>query len=537
MKKSKFFPLVLALVLFLITALPLTAAAVGGTAKIIVEYPAGHDLGGHVFKVYKILDVTTDGSGGYAYELDPRFEGFEDYPTFGLQLFLDYLGKSGLTDNSPAITAIASNLWTYVATTSMVPDKTAVGESWSQTVTFENLEPGYYLVYSESTVPDDVDIVAACSLVTATSVADVKVEPKVDVPTLADLKIWNPAYTGPGFGDWSEDLSGPLTKALLDPPSHHWRNWTDVNIGDTVNFRVRALVPKMTGYESNGYGYDYIVHIDLSEGLTFDPASVVVHVGGVEKGNPVVYQVVPVAGGAKIVFTPGEFVQFTPGDLIEIWYSAMLNEKAVIGGPEGNKSTVQLEYSADPAGPKASHGKSLPMTDKVYTFQLKIFKFYDTNKALAGAEFELKRGSAAIPLVQTHKVPSSGDTSGHNVYRVAMPGETAVTTVETPASGLVTIKGLAAGAYTLVETRAPDGFNKLAIGNAIVITHTDSQGNYEMTVDGGLSDRVNVENHTGPILPATGGVGTTIFYAFSAVLTTLLAAFFVIRRRKNILKG
>ena len=542
MKKSKLFPLVLALILVLAAALPITASA-AGTAKITVEYPAGYNLSGHTFMVYKIFDVTylpdpTDPlnpqKGSYSYTLDPAspWNGFTDYPSSGSQTLLQYLSSGyPVLDDSPLVNEIATNMWNYVNNTSITADATASGVSHSQQVIFYNLDPGYYLVYSESTIADNVDIVAACSLITATS--EITVTPKVDFPTIADLKMWNHSSATPANKDvWSSLPLVAGNNAILDPSTDDWRNWTDVSIGDTVTSRVRSTVPVMTAYEipSNTYGYDYILHVELGTGLTFLPASVEVRVGGVPADGK--YYI----SGTNIVFRPEEFVKFTPGALIEIRYDAMLNGSATIGAP-GNTNTVWLEFSTDPYDSAHQHGETAKMGNKVYTFQFELFKFHGANLPLANTEFVLNQAGHAMRLVVVTEIVSASDTVNPNVYRVATPSETPIAAMKTPPSGKIIIEGLDAGTYSLTETKAPDGFNKLDNPFTIVITHTDSAGAYSMTVDGVSATVVNVENFGGPILPSTGGVGTTLFYAFSAVLTAGLAVFFISRRRKKILNG
>lgn len=101
-------------------------------------------------------------------------------------------------------------------------------------------------------------------------------------------------------------------------------------------------------------------------------------------------------------------------------------------------------------------------------------------------------------------------------YRVAKTGEATTTDkVITPATGKFTIQGLDADIYYLTETKQPDGYNKLSKAVKIVI---DEKGNITVDDKTPSTELVEVENKSGSILPSTGGMGTTLFYIFGAIL-------------------
>ncbi|NHD45513.1 cell surface protein, partial [Lactobacillus fermentum] len=149
-------------------------------------------------------------------------------------------------------------------------------------------------------------------------------------------------------------------------------------------------------------------------------------------------------------------------------------------------------------------------------------QYTDAATRLAGAEFTLAhKDGSAISFVQV----SAGSATANAVYRVAKAGETGTTTITTPANGKVVFEGLKNGEYTLTETEAPAGYNKLAsaIGvkvngqnngtdttNATVtITYNNDNGNdYNQTASNGV---IPVQNKSGAILPGTGGMGTIAF--------------------------
>lgn len=97
--------------------------------------------------------------------------------------------------------------------------------------------------------------------------------------------------------------------------------------------------------------------------------------------------------------------------------------------------------------------------------------------------------------------------------------------------------GLAEGSYWLVETQAPDGYNKLTAPVKITITKSDTTNVDDWTIkqnDGVVDDKIiDIENTTGTLLPETGGMGTVIFTVIAVVMILGIAVSFVISRRKR----
>ena len=74
-----------------------------------------------------------------------------------------------------------------------------------------------------------------------------------------------------------------------------------------------------------------------------------------------------------------------------------------------------------------------------------------------------------------------------------------------------------ADTYYLKEVTAPKGYNKLASPLKIEIT-SDGKIKVNNGVEQEPTEPVKVENKSGSILPSTGGMGTTLFYIFGAIL-------------------
>ena len=146
-----------------------------------------------------------------------------------------------------------------------------------------------------------------------------------------------------------------------------------------------------------------------------------------------------------------------------------------------------------------------------------------TNKLLDGAEFELADGETKLSFVK--------DANGN--YRVAMTGEkdaTTTITVKGVKGGKVNIYGLAGKTYTLTETKAPDGYNKLVTSETVNLA--DGSKTHATIVDSVYKDGgVVVENHAGTVLPSTGGMGTTLFYVIGGGLMVAAVVLLVTKKR------
>ena len=215
-------------------------------------------------------------------------------------------------------------------------------------------------------------------------------------------------------------------------------------------------------------------------------------------------------------------------------------------GGHGNTNSATIQYSNNPS--TDGTGESEPSKVRVFTYGFTVDKYTgdeytDGAARLAGAKFTLApKNGAPMSFVQVN----AGSANANAVYRVAKADETGATTIiTTPQSGKVDFQGLKNGEYTLTETEAPAGYNKLAsaIGvkvegqnngtdttNATVhITYNNDNGNvYGEQASNGV---IPVRNKSGVVLPGTGGMGTIAFTVIGVLVIALGVAWTL--KRKN----
>lgn len=293
----------------------------------------------------------------------------------------------------------------------------------------------------------------------------------------------------------------PEIKKEVQTSAGDWSSENNAKIGDTVEYKVEIKV-------ADG-AQKYTVTDTMSKGLTFNNSSLKVTANDAVTTD---YTLTSTTNGFTLVLPETYVSTLTKGTTIIVTYNATLNKDAVIDG-DGNANEVKLSYG--------NHQNTVPskVTTKSYQFDL-VKVDGTTNKLLDGAEFELADGNTKLSFVK--------DTAGN--YRVAAAGEDGATTTITVKNGKVNIYGLAGKTYTLTETKAPDGYNKLVTSETVNLadgskTHATIVGS--VYKDGG----VVVENHAGTVLPSTGGMGTTLFYVIGGGLMVAAVVLLVTKKR------
>ena len=465
------------LALALLLALAGTAVAAEDKGSITID----NAIVGKTYTIYRIFDLNSHNTDYSAinYTVSEKWTAFfaEGAPgrayvdidkTYGYVVW-----KTGASPANFAAAAIE-----YAADKGIAHDGQA--GATSSTVKFDDLALGYYLVQS--------DLGALCSL--DTTMPNVTIKEKNSESTV-DKQV-------------QEDSTG-------DYGDHN-----DADIGQTVNFKTTINVV-------DGEPKNYVLHDTMSAGLTFDPASVAVTIGQQKLAKDTDYTLVTSGLTDGCTFE----VQFKdgvlkPNDVVEVAYSAEVNEYAVIGGT-GNDNKTHLTYSDTPK----STGERLT---KTYVWQFDVFKYAMRDGQeipLAGARFVLYK---TVDKKNLYAQAADGKITGWT------DDKEKATVFETPDNGKFFIAGLDADTYYLEEIKAPDGYNQLKDPVKVVITATiagDKTGMATITYNETATGTVRIENQTGVELPSTGGIGTTVFYVIGGLLMGVAVVLLVTRKKMS----
>ncbi len=459
---------------------------------------------GQTYRIYKLLNLSYDETTkAYSYKASEKWNTFinsgaikDTYVAVDPQGYVTWVSGA----NAAQFAAEAKKA---INTSGIQHDgeKKANGTAGATTtLTFENLELGYYLL--------DSSMGALCSLDSTDT--DVEITDKNSAPT--------------------------VTKQVYEDDPAGLGEKNDASIGETVKF-----VSVITA----GKGADnYTFYDKMSDGLTFiktgDQQPVVewTNKNG-DNGNPKTETLKPdndyilttqadapgttVTETFKIQFTATFCEKLEEDDTLTITYYATVNEEAVIAG-SGNPNECWVTYGDTGTSTKKAATTTYVWTVGVFKYAKVTESGATTEKPLAGAQFKLCTDTAGTQTVALFN-------KGNNSYRVAKGDETSVAVITTDVSGRFTIEGLDSGTYYLHETVAPGGYN--LPGEPVEIRiNADGKVNADTEHPEGV-EAVKVLNQSGTELPSTGGVGTTIFYVLGSALLLGAVVLLVARKRMN----
>ena len=484
-----------------------------GTRTLTVNAKGGQDLNGQTINLYKLFDVTESGEGqnkNYAYTVNTE----TGYKTALASVLGSPITASSTdeqfaaavlaigSNNSTEVQKFANDFTAYALKNSLAPTATSEKITASKTShEFTGLDAGYYLVY----VTGGKEIQS--SLVTVDETTN-KVNLKTEAPSInkkADKKT--------------------------------------AEIGQVVTYTVTGAIPDTTGYDT----YVYKINDELTKGLDFvndangtactdnKVAVKVAFTDGTDAGTAPTTAAIDTNNSKKMILDLSAWVkanQANKGKEFTVIYYAKVNKDAEVT----NNNKASLEYGNNPSDTTTT----TPSEAKTNTYPLDINKIKKgTEEKLAGAKFRLYSSEADAKANDESKAikvsPVVAGVAGNYVV------DPASTTTEfesvkdiTGAGYNLRVNGLAEGTYYLVETQAPEGFNKLTDPIKVTITK-DGDTNWTVKKNDAAEDDkiIDVENSTGSLLPSTGGRGAIAFAVIAALLVFGVAVSFIRDKRKE----
>lgn len=368
MKKTfkKLFAVLLAAALVLAMAVPAFAVTNATKGSIKID----HTVSGETYTIYRMfkLDSYNAESNTYSYTVESAWEGFFKTGAGGNYITLD-------GQNHPTWTAADENDSTTVAAfakaaLAWAADKKISGTKETATggtVTFSNLDLGYYLV--------DSSLGALCGLNTTNP--DATIKEKNGQPTI-EKEVKN--------GD-------------------AWGTTNDAKIGDTVEFKITIHVE--AGAQS------YKVTDTMEKGLSFISGSVKIDNEALNDNNATLTLKQNDGDPTFTLAFADSYVANKVGQDIVVTYTATLNENAVVAG---NKNSATLHYS---------NKQTVNKETTTYTYEFDLLKVDGADhKLLNGAEFKLydaENGGSVIkvvPVAGGYRVANGDETGAVDTIKV-----------------------------------------------------------------------------------------------------------------------
>lgn len=472
-----------------VSAAPLLDGTAKGSVKLNCNKP------GYEFAVYKVASLDSTTSNPY----ETSYKSFVPAATNAI--------NSGVTAD---IIAALDTVDPMPSTAKVVG--TFASSATSTTTTINNLEQGIYYVRA-------TNYPAGVKSVTNSVFSLPYYDGDTWVYTVDDIEL---------AAKVSDDV--PTTEKSITNSTKGNVNYTDVSLGDTINFSLKSTTAGSASMKLNSY----TVYDDMSAGLTLNKNSFKVSLlkpdGTKIKDLAAADFKVTVTkekAGENTEFNVAltkDFLQkddFYASDVYytDVTYSAVLNKYAIVG-VQGNPNTEgKLEYSNKNDVKAEVEGNTV----YVYTYAAKTNKTDLNGSPLENAEFSLFRTESEANSLTNVLATGKSDKNGLVKYYNAQGEE----------------MRLASGTYFVVETSAPAGFNLYGKVIKLVIeaTYGDTFVNGTYVTNSPKDGYASVNVADSPIImPKTGGEGTGFLYLIGGILlaaSAMTVSYIIYLKRKQ----
>lgn len=500
MKKAikKLLAALLAVAMLCAMAVPAFAASSSNDGKITIN----NAVSGQTYTIYRILELEYDQTNNaYRYTAVAAWNAFINTRSSDLKVdnttgTVTWV-NSDKNNNSSAIQNFADAAGKWASDNTIANDGSQ--KASGSTVTFTDLPLGWYLVVSS------LSNGAICSI--GTTDKEVTINEKNGAPT--------------------------VDKEVLEDSTNTYGKGNDADVGDTVTFRATIKV-------TDGDPKNYVLHDKMSDGLTFKGITSVTRTNAGTSTSDTLNENThyTLKQGAGVTVDPNCTFELAfkenvlkPNDVVVVEYTAVINEKAVIGST-GNPNEATLEYKDGTRGTSSS--------TKTYTWKIDIYKYFQDS---AGTKKPLKDATFVLYRQNSSNTPEYAKISADKIEWGTEKEQ--ATPLTSDKEGKIAISRLDADTYYLEETKAPTGYNPLTSPIEIKIEHSTmnetsasatitykQQGTEDSATNiTSTENRVEVENKTGTTLPSTGGMGTTLFYVVGGGLMVAAIVLLVTKKR------
>lgn len=524
-------------------------------------------------------------------EYDAAFNGYTFYASFATFLeaeknaagfnslsvqeyFTEKIGTTGVAELLGKYAAACAKTPAAYTLPSVTAEQVAAADG---TVTFDALEPGYYLMLV-TTLPTNSKIYKPVSVFVRVVNEGGK---NVVSVYAAGSKLPVPANPDDPYEIDVKSAEAPsIIKEVADDSGvgAAWKTSAGANVGETVNFSIKLEIPAYKGVSGMT-----LKLTDELRGLIYNAGSAKVYKsrpGGADSFADEVAGALTETVGAYDPVLSKQTVEFTldyatlntdPNLPIEVYiaYSAVLakevaRDSTTVPGTTdktynkaANRAVLTYTTSNEPETEKTTDAQ----TASVYTYSFFLDKRADETvdgtaatelKTLKGAKFTLYKDDA---FTQSIEFVKDGD-----YYRPATAADDAATKVTAlEADNTLLVKGLDRGIYYIEETTTPAGYyapnkgfkielngERDVVDNALTgklldtssFTETDTADRLliagtEMDTTALNQLNVTLKNSSTPILPTTGGMGTALFTVGGVALMAVAAWLFFRRKEKK----